>query len=447
MERYLDGVGLPADLDLALDELRSWRGHGLAGVGADLAAGQLWAEPRLLRSGAVERIYAVEFSRHRLLEIGPRVLDHYGVPEGSVVLAWGSFYDLGLPDDSIDFVFMSQAFHHAARPEALLREIRRVLKPGGIVVIVGEHVVHARDYGVHYAKLALTALPPRLRPRLGGRPFVPPPRKLLPRAMDLYPGDEAGDHVYTRREYGRMFGPLGFHHRRFRRAGSQYQGYLLALGSAPVSEGPGQKLKVYTQRAGRLTRVLGAALRARRKSAGSAAGASAGGPTISDAYQQQNRQMHEEREGYGVMAQAHLRELQILTRVISRDVLDYGCGKRLLEKGLGFPISNYDPGIPGLDSPPEPADVVACIDVLEHIEPDLIGNVIDDLARVTRRVGYFEISTVPATKNLPDGRNAHLIVESPDWWAEQMGRRFEVLERLEGDGHVTCVVAPKRATP
>jgi hypothetical protein len=167
------------------------------------------------------------------------------------------------------------------------------------------------------------------------------------------------------------------------------------------------------------------------------------GSTISPEYKRQNQSMHKEREGYGVMAQAHVRELQILTRVVSRDVLDYGAGKRLLEKGLGFPIRNYDPGILGMDSPPEPSDVVACIDVLEHIEPDLIDNVIDDLARVTRRIGYFEISTVPAMKNLPDGRNAHLIIQPPEWWEEQLARRFEVLESLEGDGHITCVVAPR----
>lgn len=211
MERYLDDVGLPADLDRALAALRE-RGRDLSGVGIDLAAGTLWAEPRLLGAGPVERIYALELSRHRLLKLGPVVLDHYGVPRERVVLVLGSFYDLRLPDDSVDFAFLCQAFHHAERPSDLLAEVRRVLRPGGVVVIVGEHVVRARWYLAHYAKLAL------------GRATR---RTLLPAAADVYPSDDAGDHVYTRRAYGRLFAAHGFDHVRLRRRGSMYQGYLL----------------------------------------------------------------------------------------------------------------------------------------------------------------------------------------------------------------------------
>jgi hypothetical protein len=59
--------------------------------------------------------------------------------------------------------------------------------------------------------------------------------------------------------------------------------------------------------------------------------------------------------------------------------------------------------------------MVACIDVLEHIEPKLLENVLDDLQRVTREIGFFTVSTVLAEKTLADGRNAHLIVEGPEF--------------------------------
>ena len=32
------------------------------------------------------------------------------------------------------------------------------------------------------------------------------------------------------------------------------------------------------------------------------------------------------------------------------------------------------------------------------------------------KFAFFAISTRPAKKTLPDGRNAHLTVQSPDWW-------------------------------
>ena len=50
----------------------------------------------------------------------------------------GSFYDIKLPDNSIDLVFMAQAFHHADQPFKLLSECDKVLKKGGVIALIGE---------------------------------------------------------------------------------------------------------------------------------------------------------------------------------------------------------------------------------------------------------------------------------------------------------------------
>jgi ubiquinone/menaquinone biosynthesis C-methylase UbiE len=44
--------------------------------------------------------------------------------------------ELKLPDASIDLVYMSDVYHHIERPAETLASIRRVLKPGGRLVIV-----------------------------------------------------------------------------------------------------------------------------------------------------------------------------------------------------------------------------------------------------------------------------------------------------------------------
>jgi hypothetical protein len=164
---------------------------------------------------------------------------------------------------------------------------------------------------------------------------------------------------------------------------------------------------------------------------------------ITREYKALNEQMHREQAGYGVYGRYYVSELMVLSRTISRDILDYGCGKRLLESGLGFPISNYDPGIPGLDAPPAPADVVACIAVLEHVEPDALDAVLADLARVTRRAGFLVIGTATATKMLPDGRNAHLIVEPASWWEDRLLPYFRIRLQRSSEGLVTFVVQPR----
>src|ERR1700729_497951 len=118
LEGYLRNVGLVDDANSCLRTLATpLHGHGI-----DLAAGTLWAAPLLLGAGPVQRLYCLEYSRHRLLKLGPRVLEHYDVDPERVVLIYGSFYDLHLNAGSLDFAFLSQAFHHADQPLALLAE-------------------------------------------------------------------------------------------------------------------------------------------------------------------------------------------------------------------------------------------------------------------------------------------------------------------------------------
>ncbi len=163
---------------------------------------------------------------------------------------------------------------------------------------------------------------------------------------------------------------------------------------------------------------------------------------ITAEYLEQNRKLHE-REVYGLSGQRWAKTILNLCEATgSRDVLDYGCGKRSLERELGFAIRNYDPCIAGLDAPPETADIVACTDVLEHVEPECLDDVLDDLKRVTRKMGFFVIATRPARKFLPDGRNAHLIQELLPWWRPRLESRFELEQVKEMTGEFAVVVRP-----
>ena len=80
--------------------------------------------------------------------------------------------------------------------------------------------------------------------------------------------------------------------------------------------------------------------------------------------------------------------------------------------------------------PPREADLVCCIDVLEHIEVDYLYNVLEELKRITIKYGIYTIHTGPAKKWLKDGRNAHLIQKTSSWWLPLICERFEVI-RLE----------------
>lgn len=145
------------------------------------------------------------------------------------------------------------------------------------------------------------------------------------------------------------------------------------------------------------------------------------------------RQLHEN-PNYGTASVEYaLLVADVIGQRRATELLDYGAGKgrlgQTLREQLKTPlkIHHYDPAVPLWRNPPEPCSLVACIDVLEHIEPNLLNNVLDDLKRVTLQLGVFTVHTEAAVKVLPDGRNAHLIQQPPRWWLPKFTERFELV--------------------
>ncbi|HKA38686.1 MAG TPA: methyltransferase domain-containing protein [Burkholderiales bacterium] len=155
---------------------------------------------------------------------------------------------------------------------------------------------------------------------------------------------------------------------------------------------------------------------------------------ISDEYRRMQQELHRNPE-YGVASVGYAGLVaQVVQQVGARELLDYGAGKGRLGKALreyiqgALTIHHYDPAIPEWSAPAAPCRVVACIDVLEHIEPHLLDNVLDDLKRVTEGVGIFTVHTGAAVKVLPDGRNAHLTQQPAEWWLPKLMQRFELVQ-------------------
>ena len=130
--------------------------------------------------------------------------------------------------------------------------------------------------------------------------------------------------------------------------------------------------------------------------------------TITDEYRRMQQELHQN-PNYGVASLAFAPLVADLIRQANvRSVSDYGAGKQNLRKALfdqfqlELDYRPYDPAFPEYGEP-RPADLVCCLDVLEHIEPDFLDRVLDDLKRITVRDGLFSIHTGPAVKVLADG--------------------------------------------
>lgn len=110
----------------------------------------------------------------------------------------------------------------------------------------------------------------------------------------------------------------------------------------------------------------------------------------------------------------------------AKTLLDYGCGKGAqytelkLHEAWGVPMPRlYDPAVPGLDKPIggfESFDGVICNDVLEHLEGEELRAAIFNATLRAVKFCFFSIAMFPAKKTLPDGRNAHVTLQSRDWW-------------------------------
>jgi hypothetical protein len=170
---------------------------------------------------------------------------------------------------------------------------------------------------------------------------------------------------------------------------------------------------------------------------------------ISDNYRAEQAKLHETKT-YGT---ASILYAPLVTQIIDKleisHLLDYGCGsqcnlgKNIRPKGK-LTYQAFDPCVDEFAGDPVPAQLVCCIDVLEHIEPEYLNNVLDHLAALTEAVVFLTVHTGPAFKKLSDGRNAHLIQEPMEWWLPKFMERFHVQTVQVTNEHAFYVIGHPR---
>jgi len=158
---------------------------------------------------------------------------------------------------------------------------------------------------------------------------------------------------------------------------------------------------------------------------------------FSKKYQALNAQLHRNgiknrpKKKFGADGHKWVEILQpILYRLQIKSLLDYGCGKETFWKALKDSYGEwgelpeyvgYDPCVKEREAIPKGQfDLVVCTDVLEHVEPEYLDNVLAHIQGFVRKVAFFNIALLEARTILPDGRNAHRIVEDADWWRRKL---------------------------
>jgi len=128
---------------------------------------------------------------------------------------------------------------------------------------------------------------------------------------------------------------------------------------------------------------------------------------------------------------------EIIKKNKIKSMLDYGCGKGFyydnpsnsyglridsLRNYWGIDIDLYDPCFEKnsfLDNKKN-FDLVICVDVLEHIPSGDINWVLEEIIRKAKKYVFINVACHPAIALLPNGKNAHININTPDWWYEKI---------------------------
>ena len=154
---------------------------------------------------------------------------------------------------------------------------------------------------------------------------------------------------------------------------------------------------------------------------------------VSDPYKKLLEDLHlSSRKGFGGKVKPLKQLAEYLEQWKPKTFLDYGCGKGAMLESIAASYPNmkctgYDPGWGRYRRMPEGKfECVMCVDVLEHVEPKFLDNVLKHINQLSTKYIWICVDTIPAKKKLVDGRNAHLIIKH-NWWI------IEKLQALDGE--------------
>jgi ubiquinone/menaquinone biosynthesis C-methylase UbiE len=106
----------------------------------EIGAGGAWFSAELSKLPNVVEVIAIDFSPRLLKERAPKVFKLLSAKSAKITRTPGDCHKLDFPENHFDCVVCSSVLHHAENIVQVLREAKRVLKPGGRFVAIREPV-------------------------------------------------------------------------------------------------------------------------------------------------------------------------------------------------------------------------------------------------------------------------------------------------------------------
>jgi len=108
----------------------------LNGTGMEMGAGaSIFSNSLLKIFPRINKIYAVEIVPEQVFKLIPKICS-YNKSQNKVIPVLGSYDNIKLKKNSLDFIVEWDSFHHSQNLEKTLREAYRVLKSSGTLIMV-----------------------------------------------------------------------------------------------------------------------------------------------------------------------------------------------------------------------------------------------------------------------------------------------------------------------
>jgi 2-polyprenyl-3-methyl-5-hydroxy-6-metoxy-1,4-benzoquinol methylase len=131
---------LKEDLPRFIPFLRSKAGLEFRGRILEIGAGGAWLSAELSKLPGVVEITATDILPDALVEQAPKVFALTKAIESKIIRTPADFHELPFAADTFDFVVCSAGLRHATNIVQVIREAKRVLKPGGRFVAIREPI-------------------------------------------------------------------------------------------------------------------------------------------------------------------------------------------------------------------------------------------------------------------------------------------------------------------
>src|SRR5436190_14753775 len=131
---------LQEDLPRFIPFLKRKYGLEFRGRVLEIGAGGGWLSGELSKLPRVVEVVTTDFSSKLLKEHAPLVFKLLKAHTAKITRMPADFHELGFRANHFDFVVSSSVLHHATNIVQVLREVKRVLKPGGRYVAIREPV-------------------------------------------------------------------------------------------------------------------------------------------------------------------------------------------------------------------------------------------------------------------------------------------------------------------